>query len=171
VSQLISSDRPIGGGALAVLSALLDTLVPASDDRRMPSAADVDFLGHLERFEAEYLPQLAAVLRAFDAEFAQRDLTARVAEVGRFAQRDPAAFRQLIQRVYDCYYQNDRVRLAIGMTAGPPFPQGNALAAGDLSLLDPVIRDSERYGYRRSSPSISLLERVSGGARTFGNHI
>lgn len=150
MSQLISSDRPIGGSALAVLRALLDTLVPASDDGRMPSAADVDFLGHLERFDAEYLPQLATVVGAFDDAFARLDLAARVAEVARFARGDPAAFRHLIQRVYDCYYQSDRVRLAIGMTAGPPFPQGNTVVAGDLSLLDPVIRNSERYGYRRA---------------------
>ena len=150
MAELIGSDRPIGGSALAVLRALLDTLVPASEDGRMPSAADVDFLGHLERLDAQYLPQLATVLRAFDDAFAGRDLAARVAEVARFAQGDPAAFRQLIQRVYDCYYQNDRVRIAIGMTAGPPFPQGNTVVEGDLSMLDPVIRNSERYGYRRA---------------------
>lgn len=150
MTQLIGSDRPISGGAIAVLRALLDTLVPASDDSRMPSAADVDFLGHLERFDADYVAELAAVLRAFDDEFARLDLAARVAEVGRFAQGDPAAFGQLIQRVYDCYYQNERVRIAIGVTAGPPFPEGNTVVAGDLSLLDPVIRNSGRHGYRRA---------------------
>jgi hypothetical protein len=150
VTQLIGSDRPISGGALDVLRALLDTLLPASDDGRMPSAAEVDFLGHLERFDAGYVTPLATVLRAFDDEFARLDLAARVAEVARFAQRDPAAFGQFIQRVYDCYYQNDRVRIAIGMAAGPPFPEGNTVVAGDLSLLDPVIRNSERYGYRRA---------------------
>ena len=150
MAELIGSDRPISGGALAVLSALLDTLLPASDDGRMPSAAEVDVLGHLERCDADYVAQLALVLRAFDDEFARLDLVARVAEVARVAQGDPAAFSQLIRRVYDCYYQNDRVRIAIGMAAGPPFPEGNTVVAGDLSLLDPVIRNSERYGYRRA---------------------
>jgi len=68
--------------------------------------------------------------------------------VARFAKAEPAAFWQLVQRVYDCYYQNERVRVAIGATAGPPFPQGNSLVAGDLSLLESVIRNSERHRYR-----------------------
>jgi hypothetical protein len=149
MAELIGSDRPISGGILDVLRALLDTLLPASDDGRMPSAADLDFIGHLERLDSAYVPQLAAVLRAFDLGFARLDIAARVAEVTRFAQRDPTAFRQLLQRVYDCYYQNDRVRIAIGMTAGAPFPQGNTVVTGDLSLLDPVIRNRGQYGYRR----------------------
>ena len=130
------------------LAALLDTLVPASDDGRMPSAADMDFLGHLERLDPGYLPQLAGVLRAFYDAFARLELAARVQVVSRFAKAEPAAFRQLLQRVYDCYYQSERVRVAIGATAGSPFPQGNSLVAGDLSLLDPVIRNSERHRYR-----------------------
>jgi len=161
VTQLIGSDRPISGSALDALSALLDTLLPASGDGRMPSAADVDFLGHLERFDVQYVPQLATVLHAFDDAFARLDLAARVAQVARVAQGDPAAFRQLIRRVYDSYYQSDRVRIAIGVTAGPPFPEGNTVDAGDLSLLDPVIRNSERYGYRRAQAAHGVKPRVS----------
>ena len=130
------------------LAALLDTLVPASADGRMPSAADVDFLGHLERSDPGYVPKLGSVLRALDPAFARLELAARVEAVRRFAKSEPAAFRQLLQRVYDCYYQNERVRIAIGATAGAPFPQGNTLVTGDLSLLDPVIRNSERHRYR-----------------------
>ena len=85
MTQLIGSDRPISGSALDVLRALLDTLLPASDDGRMPSAADVDFLDHLERFDADHVAQLASVLRAFDDEFARLDLAARVGDVARFA--------------------------------------------------------------------------------------
>lgn len=147
MAELISSDRPIGREALAVL---LDTLLPASDDGRMPSAAGLDFVAHLERFDPEYLPQLAQVLRAFDDAFARLDLQARVAVVGQFASAEPAAFHELLRRVYDCYYQSEPVRIAIGATPGPPFPQGNTVAGGDLTLLDPVIRNSERFRYRRA---------------------
>ena len=91
--ELISSDRS--------LAALLDTLVPASADGRMPSAADVDFLGHLERFDPGYVPKLGGVLRAFDAAFARLELEARVQTVTRFAKAEPAVFGQLLRRVYD----------------------------------------------------------------------
>lgn len=150
MSELIISDRPAGARELATLEALLDTLVPASADGRMPSAATLDFIGHLERFDADYLPQLAKVLRALEAPFPALDLAARVAVVTRFSEAERHAFRQLVQRVYDAYYQDDRVRAAIGMNAGPPFPHGNTVPAGDLSLLDPVLRNRDRHGYRRA---------------------
>jgi hypothetical protein len=149
VAERISKERRMDEKASAVLGALLDTLVPASDDGRLPSASKVDFLGHLERFDAEYVPTLFGTLSAFDDAFASLALSARVPVVAQFAKTDPAAFWQLLQRVYDCYYQDPRVRVAIGAAVGAPFPQGNTLLAGDLSLLDPVIRNREKFRHRR----------------------
>jgi hypothetical protein len=40
------------------------------------------------------------------------------------------------------------VRRAIGVVQGPVFPQGNEVVQGDLSLLDPVIENADRYRYR-----------------------
>lgn len=150
MAELISSDRPNGGEALATLAALLDALLPASDDGRLPSASELDFVAHLERFDPDYLSQLAVVLRAFDESFVRLGLEARVALVGQFAGAEPAAFQDLLRRVYDCYYQSEPVRIAIGATPGPPFPHGNTVAGGDLTLLDPVIRNRERFRYRRA---------------------
>ncbi|MEJ2089355.1 MAG: hypothetical protein P8Y69_12980 [Gammaproteobacteria bacterium] len=73
MSEMISTDRPLSEGQQVLLTALLDTLLPASADGRMPSAADV----------------------------------------------------------------------------GAPFPQGNEITPGDLSLLDPVIESSARHRYRQ----------------------
>jgi hypothetical protein len=42
-----------------------------------------------------------------------------------------------------------RVRVQIGVVTGAPFPQGNQVAAGDLSLLDPVIEHRDRHVYRK----------------------
>lgn len=139
---------PMSDSAQALLAALLDTLVPASADARLPSAAEVGFLDHLKRFEPAYLTTLASVLRSLDRDFAQLDLRARVERVARFAEAEPQMFKALLQRVYDAYYQDARVRGAIGASAGAPFPQGNILAPGDLDLLDPVIRRSDRHRYR-----------------------
>jgi len=138
--------------ARRLAAALLDTLVPASADGRLPSAADVGFLAHLARLHPGYLSAFAQVLAAFEPAFepafAQLDLEARVSRVEAFSQREPAAFGQLVLRVYDCYYQDPCVREAIGATATPPFPHGNPLHEGDLSLLEPVIRARERHRYR-----------------------
>jgi len=39
---------------------------------------------------------------------------------------------------------------AIGVGAGPPFPRGNTVEQGDLSLLDPVLGSSTNW--RREVP-------------------
>ena len=59
-----------------------------------------------------------------------------------------ALFSGLLACVYDCYYQDDRVREKIGVVRGPVFPQGNEVAQGDLSLLDPVIENADAFRYR-----------------------
>ncbi len=150
MSDLISSDSPLSGAQLATLAALLDTLVPASADGRMPGAADTGFLSHLLQQDAAFVPQLVLLLERFDAAFATRALDERCTFVQRFSVDDPAVFNALLLRVYDCYYQDDRVRHAIGVVQGAPFPQGTVVAAGDLSLLDPVLRDSTRHRYREA---------------------
>ncbi len=155
---------PISDSAQALLAALLDTLVPASADARLPSAAEVGFLDHLKRFEPGYLTTLASVLRSLDRHFAQFDLAARVEQVARFAEDEPATFKALLQRVYDCYYQDARVRAAIGARAGAPFPQGNVVTPGDLELLEPVIRHSERHRFRQPGSSLSNDTERSGDA-------
>jgi hypothetical protein len=44
-----------------------------------------------------------------------------------------------------CYYRDDRVLTGIGSHAGPPFPRGNEVPEGDLSLLDSVQASSKSY--------------------------
>ena len=70
----------------------------------------------------------------------------RVALVQAYSQADAAAFRRLVFRVYDSYYQADRVRNAIGARPGPPFPGGHTIPAGDLSSLAAV--QARGKGYR-----------------------
>jgi hypothetical protein len=149
MTDVISSDHPLNQEQQAILAALLDTLVPASEDGAMPSAADVDFRTYLRDQAEDFLPELSAALAAFEPEFAGLPSSERCALVTEFSNTDPRRFQALLTRVYDCYYQDDRVRGAIGVATGAPFPQGNEVAAGDLSLLDPVIKAASRHRYRR----------------------
>lgn len=149
MADLISTDHPLTADQRAVLSALLDALVPASADGAMPSAADVGFEGYLHTQAADFVPVLAGMLPRFDAAFAAMPLPQRCEQLAAFSADQPALFTALLTRVYDCYYQDDRVRRAIGVATGAPFPQGNTVEPGDLSLLDPVIRNAARHRYRR----------------------
>jgi len=149
VPDLISSDHPFTSAQRALLAALLDTLVPASDDGAMPSAAEVGFDAYLRTQAADFAPHLVAVLQHFEPAFADLSLAARCERVRDFGAAQPALFQLLLTRVYDCYYQHDRVRAQIGVVTGAPFPQGNRIPQGDLSLLDPVIANSARHTYRK----------------------
>jgi hypothetical protein len=149
VPDIISTDHPLTRPQQLLLAALLDTLVPASDDGAMPSAAGVGFDAYLLAQAEEFIPLLVSALQRFEPSFIDLPLTARYERVREFSTNDPALFQALLTRVYDCYYQNDHVRAQIGVLTGAPFPQGNQVPAGDLSLLDPVIEHHARHVYRK----------------------
>ena len=113
----------------------------------MPSAADLDFTGYLAEQASDYLAILPGLLDLLEATFAEQSLPQRVAAVEAFASDDAPALDTLLMRVYDCYYQDDRVRTLIGADPGPPFPRGNVIPPGDLSGLEAVKQRSP--GYRR----------------------
>ena len=148
MSDLISTDHPLTEPERDTLFALLDTLVPANDELGMPSAASTNFDDYLKNQAQDLLPVLKASLAHFDGAFPGLSLEARVERVSAFSADQPELFMALLPRVYDCYYQDDRVRQQIGMVTGPVFPQGNEVMSGDLSLLDPVIESSDRHRFR-----------------------
>jgi hypothetical protein len=148
VSDIISSDHPLTENQQVLLSALLDTLVPASDDGALPSAAEVDFDAYLRTQAEDFIAELIEILGQFEPAFADLPLAARCEVVATFSAEHRATFKSLLARVYGCYYQNDQVRERIGVVTGAPFPQGNEVMPGDLSLLDPVIENSSRHRFR-----------------------
>ncbi|MCP3983444.1 MAG: gluconate 2-dehydrogenase subunit 3 family protein [bacterium] len=132
----------------SVLGALLDTLVPASEDGRMPSASEVGFDAFLVTQGEAVAPALQAILAQLGDDFATLSAEARHEKVTELSASEPALFAGLLAQVYDCYYQDDRVRSAIGVVQGPVFPQGNEVARGNLTMLDPVIENCDQYRYR-----------------------
>ena len=132
----------------AALPALLDTIVPASDDGEMPSGSETAFDAYLVTQGQGSVPMLQAVLDQLGAGFADLSPEERHARLTELQNEQLALFSGLLACVYDCYYQDDRVRGKIGMVRGPVFPQGNEVARGDLSLLDPVIENADAFRYR-----------------------
>ncbi len=144
----MSNDSVFNDAQRAALPALLDTIVPASDDGVMPSAADVAFDAYLATQGLGFVPVLQGVLDQLTTGFAELSPDERHARMSELQNEQPALFAGLLTCVYDCYYQDDRVREKIGVVRGPVFPQGNDVAQGDLSLLDPVIENVDAYRYR-----------------------
>ena len=143
--HVIATDHPLTTLQRQTLSALLDTILPGSDDERMLSAKDLDFVGYLDEKAAEFLPLLIEILGNFDEVFSGLSPSDRYSLVEAFSTARVELFEGLLFNIYSCYYQDDRVLEGIGMSAGPPFPGGNTIEPGDLSLLDPVMRKSRSY--------------------------
>ena len=116
----------------------------------MPSAADVDFNCYLSTQAADFVADLTSILGQLDPAFPDLSLNERCEQLTEFSANEPQAFQNLLSRVYDCYYQDDRVRSEIGVVTGSVFPQGNQIIPGDLALLDPVIESASRHGYRKT---------------------
>jgi len=144
-NKLIATDHPLTESQQHTLSALLDTILPASDDGEMPSARELDFIGYLSEYADAFIPTLVQTLASFDDEFARLPFAERYPLVTAFSRTQAAVFEELLLRVYSCYYQNDRVLAGIGLAAGPPFPRGNSIDSGDLSLLDAVTQKPRSY--------------------------
>ena len=146
----VSADHPLNEQQQSLLAALLDALIPASKDGTMPSAADVDFKCYLRTQAADFVAELTSILGQLDPAFPGLSLKQRCEQLTEFSANEPQAFQNLLSRVYDCYYQDDRVRSEIGVVTGAVFPQGNRIIPGDLALLDPVIENGSRHGYRKT---------------------
>ncbi len=145
ITDAKSVDQLLNDTQLRKLSALADTILPASQNGKMPSAAALDFVSYLNEQAGDFLEILPRVLDRIDDAFAEQSLAERSEVVHRFAKDYAQEFEELLLRVYDCYYQDDRVRILIGAQPGPPFPRGNVIPAGDLTGLDAVQMRSRGY--------------------------
>ena len=69
MTDIISTDHPLTRAQQILLAALLDTLVPASDDGAMPSAADVGFDTYLLAQAEDLVPLVTSALQRFEPSF------------------------------------------------------------------------------------------------------
>jgi hypothetical protein len=144
-NNIITTDNPLNDEQKARLAGLLDVIIPPSDDGRLPSAAEMDFVSYVRTHEPDFLPALVQVLDGLDEQFASLERSVRHTQVEDLSQNQAGVFGQILFNTFACYYQDDAVHKAIGMEPGPPFPRGNTVTPGDLSLLDPVLKRPPLY--------------------------
>jgi len=151
--DVIGTDNLLSDLQQRTLDTLLDMMVPAGDDGRMPSAREVGFIAWLTDISPKVLPEIADGLDGIDRitqstyGMSLNALSADNREAIMAALREGQGefLAQLTSEVMSCYYQHPRVLEGLGLNAGPPFPAGNRVAQGDLSLLEPVIARGKIY--------------------------
>ena len=135
-----------------LLNALLDEIVPASADGRVPAAGTLgvaDFLAGkaaddpaLAALFREVLKRAAQIAEARGASFTALDAAGRVAVVAALERAAPDAFTALLRYTYMGYYSRADVRPHFGLSDRPTQPEGYELPEDDpdelAALLAPV---------------------------------
>jgi hypothetical protein len=136
------------------LAAVLDDVLPASADGRMPAASALGLASTVERSLHDGAPSAAPILeglatldelavsRGVDG-FAALGAPDRLAALRALPQ--DGWFRMLLVQAYGGYYQNPRVVEALGLDPSPPFPRGHQVPPSDPSLLDHVRGRARMY--------------------------
>ena len=140
------------GAETSLLGAVLDELVPASSDGRVPAAGALGVAEFIAR-KAAADPDVSALVRnallrveqladTRGGKFAALDNASRVAIVASLEREAPEVFAALLRHTYMGYYSRADVRPLLGLSPRPTQPEGYAVPDEDpvelAALLEPV---------------------------------
>ena len=153
MTDVIATDQAFSEAQQRGLAMLAELMIPGEGE--LPSAADAEILADIfatlrdqSELVAEAMTWLASLGADTDAEGAGLlSLSAEEQQqlIAQLRQACPAFVARFEGAVAACYYRDARVLSAIGLPGRAPYPEGNAVAATDWSLLDPVRERSPFY--------------------------
>ena len=127
-----------------LLDLLLDTLIPPSDDGRMPGAGALGLAAAVRERAPD--DELSAGLAALEgARFGALNGTERVALLRELETSRPAFIPAVYHPTCALYYQHPEVQAGLGMRPGPPHPKGYDLEPGNLDALERVRARGRLY--------------------------
>jgi hypothetical protein len=135
------------------LTALLDTLIPESEDGRLPGAGQLGLARALAEQEPDLRPLISQAVGALDAIaaeggaacFAELPAQERGELVAAYASEGAPLIPALVFHTYTRYYQERRVVEALGLEHRPPYPEGFPMEPTDGSLFDAVRQRGTLY--------------------------
>ena len=133
------------------LTSLLNLIIPASEDGKMPGASDIGFIDYINNENQLSLIQ-EGLIRIIDEtnnqycqEFSALSVADQLTIVNVLKRELFRFFTDLTTQVVQYYYQHNDIQKAMGLDARPPFPNGQILEEGDLSLLEAVYLRGKIY--------------------------
>lgn len=151
--DLISTDLPLSAQQRHTLQILVGLMIPASREYDLPGADDAAIFADILATAKGRSQEVVHGLQALDVLSMtrhgsqlgelERDQIAEV--VNEFRDSQASGIGLLVTIAVQCYYRDDRVVLALGMEARPPYPEGFEVEEGDWSLLDPVRQRPKFY--------------------------
>ncbi len=148
-----ASLAPFTDAQLAALDVMMDLLIPASPDGRMPAARTLGLFREPGRMPARDRALFEQGLAALDAlamqahgvAFARLELAPAGVLVDQMRVDQPAFVQTFITQTVGRYVSNPLVMPLLGLEPRPLWPKGNVVAEGDWSLLDVVRRRGKSY--------------------------
>ena len=145
--------RPFTNEETRTFLALVDMIIPASDEYTMPGASDTTIFNSIIANSAKNHQQILDALSALEtlaqeresAGFADLLVDQRERIVKLFRETYPAEASMIENLTSQCYYQDDRIMISLGMEPRPPHPKGFTVEQGDWSLLEPVRKREKFY--------------------------
>jgi hypothetical protein len=125
-----------------LLAEVCGTMIPASREFGMPGADDSSILADIVKSVGRDLllvrQALAALAEKAGDGLGRLDRDRREALVNDWYSSGGAPAAALGRLLASAYYRDDRVLVALGHEARPPFPKGHVVEQGDWSLLETV---------------------------------
>jgi hypothetical protein len=152
----MTDTAPFTAAQQRVLVHVLDDIIPASGDGRLPAAGQLGVAAYLDQ-SLNALPGLKAMivegLAALDALARQHNaggldaLSAeeRAAVLAEHAGSEHSFPPILIMHTFAGYYQDPRILAVLDLPPRAPHPKGYDMGLDDLSLLGPVRRRGKLY--------------------------
>ncbi len=129
-----------------LLVEILDTLIPPSEDGRMPGAGEIGLAAAVREQTQASADVIAAGLAAAEAGgFSSLDLAGRVALLRELEPSQPAFIATLLFPTFSEYYRHPQVLVGLGLEPRPPHPKGHELEAGNLEGLARVRARGKLY--------------------------
>lgn len=122
-----------------LLDAILDELVPPSNDGTIPGAGALgvaDFLPTADAYAPNPVETTQAVMMALGDSFVEMTRPEKVAALHLIETQQPDAFATLVRLTYMGYYSRPDTRPLFGVGAHPVHPQGYPVPREDEALMD-----------------------------------
>ena len=136
---------------ILILNSLLKIIIPKSKDGKMPSASEIGFFEYIAQYDSKIISEIIKHLNninklsheKYKSEFIDLPEYQKEIIFKRYSKTEKIFMNKILEKILDCYYTNDKVLVGLGLDPRPPFPVGNDIETGDLTLLNPVIQRGE----------------------------
>ncbi|MDA0722294.1 MAG: gluconate 2-dehydrogenase subunit 3 family protein [Proteobacteria bacterium] len=122
-----------------VLDAILDELIPSSDDGTVPGAGVLgvaEFLPTAQAYAPDPAGSVHTILNAVSSDFVALPRDEKVAVLKRVEAAHGQAFETLVRLTYMGYYSRPDTRPYVGVGAHPIHPNGYPVARETDALMD-----------------------------------